>query len=106
MLDQSPSDESATDQHRGNAEPSRNSAALGALLFTGVEQHDHENKEHHDRAGVNDHLHRGNEFRAQQKIFDRKGSHHRDQRKRTVDGMALYQQVDRSRHANRSKNRK
>ena len=61
---------------------------------------------HHDRAGINDDLHGGDELRAQQQIFARQRGHHRDQRQRAVDGMGLRQQVDRSRHADRPEGQK
>ena len=92
--------------HSGNAEQGRNAAALGVLLFAGIQQHDGNHKQNHDRAGVDDHLHGGHKFRAQQKILGSQRGHHHDQRQRAVDGMALHQQVDRPRHADRSEKEK
>ena len=52
----------------------RHAAALGALFFAGIQQHDDEDEQHHDRAGVHDHLHRRHKLRAQQQVFDRQRS--------------------------------
>ena len=70
-LNQHPADQHAAHQHSGNAKQQRHPAALGALFFSGIQQHDDEDKQHHDGAGVHDHLHRGHELRAQQQVFDR-----------------------------------
>src|SRR5580698_1144134 len=43
-------------------------AARELSLLAGVEQHDYEDKEHHDGASVDDQLGGGNEFSAEQKI--------------------------------------
>ena len=101
-----PADEHAADQHSGNAKQQRHPAAFGVFLLAGIQQHDDEDEQHHDGAGVNDHLHGGDELRAQQQIFHRQRSHHHHQRQRAVDGMRLHQQVDRTRHADRTENQK
>src|SRR5580693_7836547 len=40
-------------------------AAMGSLFFAGVQQHDDESKENHDRAGVHDDLGGSQEFSAE-----------------------------------------
>jgi hypothetical protein len=52
-----------------NADQGGDPAAFGALFFAGVQQHDGDHKQHHDRAGIDDDLHGGHKFRAQQKIL-------------------------------------
>ena len=84
----------------------RHPASLGALFFSGIQKHDDEDKQHHDGAGVHDHLHRRHEFRTQQQIFDRQRAHHHHQRQRAVDGMPLHQQVHRPCHAQRAEDQK
>ena len=63
-----------------------------------VQQHDDEDKQHHDGAGVNDHLGRGDEFSAQLQVQNGERSHDADQRKRAGDGMRLHHQVDGAKH--------
>ena len=63
-------------------------------------------KQHHDRAGIDNHLHRSDKLRAQQQVFAGQRRHHRNQRQRAVDGMPLRQQVDRPAHANRPESQK
>ena len=60
-----------------------------------------EDEQHHHRAGIDDDLHRGDEFGAQQQIDQRQRSHHHDQRQRAVDGMLLHQEVDRTSYTQR-----
>ena len=40
---------------------------IGALFFAIVQKHDYEDKQHHDGAAVDDDLHGGNKFGAQQR---------------------------------------
>ena len=75
------------------------------FLRTGIQQHDCKDKQHHDGAGIDDHLHGGDELCPQQQIFSRQRRHHRDQRQRGVNGMRLRQQVDRPRDAHGTRNR-
>ena len=79
---------------------------LRALFFAGVQQHDDEDEQHHDGAGVHDDLHGGDELRAQQQVQYRERAHHHDQRQRAVDGMPLQQQIQCSRHAQPAKDDK
>ena len=88
------SDAQSNDQSR-NAEHHRNPAAVCSALFhAGVEQHNHEHKQHHDRAGINDDLHRSDKFGPQQQINHRQRSHHNNQRQCAVDRVLLRQEVD------------
>jgi len=80
VFQQDPGDQGATNQHAGNPKQKGHPAAAGALLFSGIQKHDDEDEENHHRSRVDDHLDGGHEFRSQQQIFRRKGSHHDDQR--------------------------
>src|SRR5882724_11825696 len=66
---------------------------IRVLFFAGVQKHDHKNEQHHDRSAINDDLHGGDEFRAQQKIQAGECNHHHNQRKRAVNGMFLQNQA-------------
>ena len=68
---QYPRNQQAASNIPGNAEQQGDAAAPGALFFSGIQQHDDEDEQHHDRARVNDDLHRGHKLRAQQQIFPR-----------------------------------
>jgi len=105
-LEQGPGDQQAAGKNSGDAQDHRDVAALGALFFASIEQHDDEDEEHHDRAGVDDHLHGSHELGAQQQVFDRERSHHHHQRQGAADGVRLREQVDGSRYANGSENHK
>ena len=63
-MEQRPGDQHSADQHSGNADQDRDPAAFGTLFFAGVQQHDGNYEQNHDRAGVDDHLHSSNKFRA------------------------------------------
>ncbi len=76
-----------------------------ALLCTGVQQHNDEDKEHHDGAAVDDHLRHGNEFRAQQQIENRERAHDADERQSTRDRMLLKDQVQRRNRPRQSRRR-
>src|SRR6266478_1370465 len=67
---------------------------IGALLDSGIEQHDDEDEEHHDGAAVDDDLHGGHEFRAHQQIEPGKRNHDHDERERAVNRMALEDQAN------------
>ena len=41
-----------------------NAAAFGAVFFAGIQKHDGDHEQHHDGAGIDNHLHRGHELRA------------------------------------------
>ncbi len=106
LFEQDPGNQQAADQHAGNPKQHSDPAAFGALFLAGIQQHDDEDEQHHDGAGVDDDLHRGDELGAQQQIFHCQRSHHHHQRQRAVDGMPLHQQVDRARHADHTEHRK
>src|SRR6266487_3430665 len=41
---------------------------IGMLFYAGIQKHDHKNEKDHDCSAINDDLHGGDEFRAQQEI--------------------------------------
>src|SRR5580698_8333590 len=83
----------------GKADARCGEAAKGALFAAGVEQHDDEYEQHHHRAGVDDDLGDGEEFRAEEEIEDGERGHDDDERERAVNGMGLHQEIDGSREA-------
>ncbi len=98
-------DDQSEDQRR-NAEHGRHAAAVSCpLLNSGVEQHDDEDEQHHDRTGINDDLHGGDKLRPQQQVNHGERSHHHNQRQRAVDGMLLREQVNGAAHAHRRENK-
>ena len=94
-----------SDNQRRDAKHDRHFAALRKPLFrAGVQQHDHEDKQHHHRASINNDLHCRDELRAQQQIDERQRAHHHDERERAVDRVLLHQEVDRPSHTQRREN--
>ncbi len=87
----------------GEADAGCGAAAEGALFAAGVEQHDDEDEQHHDRAGVDDDLGDGEKLRAEQQVEDGQRGHDHDQRKGAVNGMGLHQEIDGSREAESGK---
>src|SRR5215470_18372176 len=67
---------------------------VGALFLAGVQEHDDENEQHHDRAAVNDDLNSRHEFGAHEQVQAGQSDHHHDQGQRTVDRMPLQDQAD------------
>ena len=63
---QPPADKHGHAQHARNSDQGCNVAALRFLFLARVQQHDDEDKQHHDCSGVDDDLHRSNELRAEQ----------------------------------------
>ena len=74
---------SATHLERAPPRPARRSSRLH------VQQHQHEQEQHHDRARVDDHLQRGDERRAQQAEDRGERAERHDERERAVDRVAL-----------------
>ena len=105
-VQKNPANEHAADHHSGDSNQQRYAAAFCVFLLACIEQHDHEDEQHHNGARVDDHLHGRDEFRTQQQIFRRQRTHHDHQRKCAVDGMRLCNQVDRTRYADRTENQK
>ena len=68
-------------------------AAVCALFFSGIEQHDDEGKEHHDCTGIDDDLGGSQKFGAEQQVEHGERAHDHDQREGAIDRMALQQQV-------------
>ena len=52
-----------------------------------ADQHEHEEEQHHDRAGVDDDLHEGEERRALHGVHDRQREHHDREQQRAVHGL-------------------
>src|SRR5258708_5821232 len=101
-VDQRPADGPGHDNHSGHTNEQGDAAAATSFFFSGVEKHDHKDEEHHDRAGVNNHLDGGHKLRAQQQVDQRQRHHHHHQRKSAVDRVALYEQVDRPCHTDQA----
>ncbi len=90
----------------GNAEDLGDMAAFGLLFFAGIEQHDDEDEKHHDGAGVDDHLHDGDELGAEQQVDESQRAHDDNERERAVDGLPLNQQIDRATYTERREKQK
>ena len=91
-----------SDNQRRNAQDHRHPAALAQALFcAGIQQHDDEDEQHHDRPRIDDDLYGGDELRSQQQIKQRQRAHHDDERERAVDRVLLHQEVDRPSYAQR-----
>ena len=105
-FEQNPRNQHTANQHAGNSKQHRHPAAFAAVFYAGVQKHDHEDEQHHDRSGIDNHLHRRHKLRAQQQIFHRERAHDHDQRQRAVDGMPLHQQIYRAGNAHQPKHRK
>src|SRR5215470_11703957 len=69
---------------------------VGALFFSGIQEHDDEDEENHDGAAVNDDLHSGDKFRAHQEIETRETDHNDDKRKSAVNRMLLQDEAERA----------
>jgi hypothetical protein len=81
-------------------------AAVGSLFFAGVEQHDDEDEEDHDGAGVHDDLGGGEELGPKRPVEDGEGHHDDDQRESAVDGVTLQEEVECSCYGQRAKDDK
>ena len=66
-----------------------------------ADQHQHEEEQHQDRAGVDDDLHREEERRLQGGVQDRQRDHHDGQQQRGVHGLAHEQDPERGQHHDR-----
>src|SRR5208282_1200691 len=76
----------------------RELAEVGAFFDAGIEQHDYEDEQHHDRSGIDNHLHGGDEFRAEQQVQHGERDHDEDERKRAVNRLARQDQRERAQH--------
>ena len=79
---------------------------ISAFLFAIVQKHDYEDEQHHDGAAINNDLHCGNEFGAQQKVQTGKRDHYHDQRKRAVNRVTLQDQAYRAQYRQRRQHEK
>src|SRR5208282_412076 len=68
MLEQDDDADDAAEDQSGDADVLGHPAAPGPFFFAGVEQHDDEDEQHHDGAGVDDDLDDGDEFGAEQQV--------------------------------------
>ena len=66
-----------------------------------ADEHQHEEEEHQDGAGVDDDLHREEERRVQRGVEDRQADHHHGQQQRGVHGLADEQDAERGEHHDR-----
>src|SRR5205823_12603630 len=66
----------------------------GVFFHDVIQQNNHKDEQHHDRAAIDNDLHGRNELRTHQQIESSERHHHHDQRKRTVNRMLLQNQVD------------
>ena len=64
------------------------------LFFAGVEQHDDEDEQDHDGAGVDDDLGGGEELGAERPVEDRERHHDDDEGQGAVNGVALQQEIE------------
>src|SRR5271170_2555510 len=76
----------------------RELAVVGAFFDAGVEQHDHEDEEHHDGAGINDDLNCGDYFGAEQEVEHGERDHDENERQRAVNRLAREDKRDRAQH--------
>ena len=77
------------ERHDAPEELQPGKAGAGWLWSRHVEQHDDEEHQHHDGAGVDRDLHDGEEIRAQQEIHDRQAEEVRHQEQGAIHRVAL-----------------
>ena len=78
---------------QGEAEKLRSAGLPRQLFGSGVQEHDDEDKEHHDGAGVDDQLSGGDELSAEEDVENRERDHHADERQRAGDRVPLERHV-------------
>ena len=66
-----------------------------------ADQHQHEEEQHQDRAGVDDDLHREEERRVEGGVQHGQADHHHGQQQRGVHGLADEQDAERGEHHDR-----
>ena len=66
-----------------------------------ADQHQHEEEQHQDRAGVDDDLHGEEERRVERGVEHREADHHDGQQQRGVHGLAHEQDAERGQHHDR-----
>src|SRR5581483_7512229 len=76
--------------------------AARPLLFSGVQEHDGEDEQHHNRARIDDHLDGCDELGSEQQVLDRQRRQYGNQRQGTVDRMPLGEEVYRPSYADGS----
>src|SRR5580693_7983021 len=76
----------------------RELAEVSAFFDACIEQHDYEDEQHHDRAGVDDNLHRSDKLRAEQQIEHGERNHDQNQRERAVNWLAREDQRERAQY--------
>src|SRR6185437_11916402 len=78
-------DQNQSDEAREKLAPdAANVGDVGSLAE--IEQHYHEEEDHHYRAGIQQHLHRGDELRVEHHVFSRKTEHRDDEPHRGGNG--------------------
>ena len=73
-------------------------ATVSTLFPARVEEHDDKGEEDHDGAGIDDDLGGGEEFGSEEQVEHGERAHDDDEREGAVDGMALEQEVQRTRY--------
>src|SRR6185312_9004561 len=104
VADHDPAHQAAERDHARNTQQECDLAAGRVFFRAGIQKHDDKDEQHHNGAGIDDHLNRSYKFSAQQQVDQRQGGHHDHQRKSAIDGVALHKQVDCAGHADQSKN--
>src|SRR5262245_48922176 len=102
MLGHGGSKESGQSQGKRKAAELGEFGKVGALFFAGVQKHDDEDEKHHDRAAIDDDLHRGHELCAHQQVEPGERDHHDDERECAMNGMLLQDQADCADYGERS----
>src|SRR5205823_8620225 len=104
--DHDPNNDAGQQKYSGSPHPQSDAATLASLIDPGIKQHNHEHKQHHDRAGIDDDLNGSQELRPQQQVDKRQRAHDHHQRQGAVDRVALGKQVDSSCYAENAKDEK
>ena len=82
----------------------RHSTALARVFPACVQEHDDKDKQHHNGAGVNNHLDDSDEFCAQQQVDCRQRTQHYDERKGAMYRHALRDDAYGRKHGQSSEN--
>src|SRR5258708_20298264 len=94
VTDHGSGEESGESEREREAAELCNFGKVGVLFFASVQEHDDQDEEHHNRATVDDDLHRSDEFRTHQQVETGESDHHDDYQNRAVDRMLLQNQPE------------
>ena len=96
--------------HQDNCQANGQRSLVGQHLagsqFLRAQQHDDEQEQHHDRAGIDRDLRHGNERRAQQQVEDRHRGEVDHQEQGRIDRVPAEQHPDRCRNSNQGRTKK